>query len=426
MLFNYQALENSGKRVVGSIEAVSLDVAVGSLQKRGLIIASIEPAEKESWLSKLRFGSGVSNKDIVILSRQVATLFEAQVSALKIFTLLSGEMENEVIKKSLSQVADDLQSGSSISKALAKHPALFSEFYVNMVKSGEETGKLNDTFNYLADYLDRNYEVVSKARNALIYPAFVITVFVAVMILMFSVIVPKISAIIVESGQQIPFYTQIVFGISDFFVDYGFVLSVALVILGFFAIRYTRTTEGRAQWARFRLNIPYVGNLYRKLYLSIIADNMNTMVLSGIPMVKAIEVTAAVVGNEVYRQILEESLLAVRGGSSFSQSLSQYEEIPGMLVQMIRVGEESGELGSILGTMARFYQREVINAVDTLVGMIEPIMIVLLGVGVGVLMASVLIPIYDIANSVGGSHCHHRHPLVRSAGLSQYRARQRQ
>ena len=164
-------------------------------------------------------------------------------------------------------------------------------------------------------------------------------------------------------------------------------------------VRYVRTPEGKSALARFKLNIPYLGNLYRKLYLSIIADNMNTMVLSGIPMVRAIEVTAAVVGNEVYRKALEESLTAVKGGSSLSQALSQYEEIPGMLVQMIRVGEESGELGSILRTMARFYQREVVNAVDTLVSLIEPIMIVVLGLGVGVLLASVLIPIYNIANS---------------------------
>ena len=401
MLFNYKTLENSGKETSGTIEAVSIDVAVSSLQKRGLIIANIEPAEKESWLTSIHFGSGVSNRDVVILSRQIATLFEAQVSALKIFTLLSGEMENMVLKKSLTQIADDLQSGSTISKALARHPAIFSDFYVNMVRSGEETGKLNEAFNHLADYLDRNYEVVSKAKNALIYPAFVITVFVAVMILMFTYIIPKISLIIVESGQAIPLYTQIVFAISDFFISYGFLLLAALVVLGFFTVRYTRTAEGRSALARFKLSVPFVGNLYKKLYLSIIADNMNTMVLSGIPMANAIEVTASVVGNEVYRELLEESLLAVKGGSSFSQSLSQYEEIPSMLVQMIRVGEESGELGSILGTMARFYQREVINAVDTLVSLIEPIMIVMLGLGVGVLLASVLIPIYDIANSAG-------------------------
>src|SRR3989344_4791749 len=401
MLFNYKALEDSGRQVAGSIDAVSSDVAVGSLQKRGLMVAKIEPAVKESWLSKIQFGTGVSNKDIVMLSRQMATLFEAQVSALKIFSLLSSEMENKTLQKSLAQVTDDLQSGSTISKALEKHPAIFSDFYVNMVRSGEETGKLNETFNYLADYLDRNYEVVSKAKNALIYPAFVITVFISVMILMFVVIIPKISLIIVESGQEIPFYSRIVFSVSDFFVSYGLILPIALIIFGFFVVRYTRTTEGRSQLAHFKLSIPFIGNLYRKLYLSIIADNMHTMVLSGIPMVKAIEVTASVVGNEVYREILEESLMAVRGGSSFSQSLSQYEEIPGILVQMIRVGEESGELGSILGTMAHFYQREVINAVDTLVSLIEPVMIVLLGLGVGVLLASVLIPIYDIANSAG-------------------------
>ena len=345
-------------------------MAVGSLQRRGLTISEIEPAEKESWLSKIRFGSGVSRKDVVILSRQMATLFEAQISALKIFTLLSTELENDSLKKSLTQIADDLQAGSSISKALAKHPAIFSDFYVNMVKSGEETGKLNETFSHLADYLDRNYEVVSKAQSALVYPAFVVSVFVAVMALMFTVIIPKISLIIVESGQTVPFYSRIVFAVSDFFASYGVILLVALVIFSFFVVRYTRTTEGRSALARFKLTVPYIGNLYKKLYLSIISDNMSTMVLSGIPMIKIIEVTAIVVGNEVYRQILEESLSAVEGGSSFSQSLSQYEEIPGMLTQMIRIGEESGELGSILGTMAHFYQREGINAVDTLVGLI--------------------------------------------------------
>jgi len=392
MLFNYKALENNGKQATGSIEAVSLDVAVGSLQKRGLIVIEIDPAVKESWLSKLHFGSGVSNKEVVMLSRQIATLFKAQVSALKIFTLLAADSENESLKKSLGQVVGDLQAGSTISKALAKHPDIFSDFYVNMVKSGEETGKLNETFDHLADYLNRNYEVVSRARNALVYPAFVITVFLGVMVIMFTVIIPKIQLIINETGNPIPFYTRIIFGISTFITNYGIILPVVFVLLGFFIVRYTRTAEGKAQWAYVKLTVPYVGNLYKKLYLSIITDNMHTMVLSGIPMIKAIEVTSVVVGNEVYKKILDESLAAVRGGVSFSTSLSHYEEIPSTLVQMVRVGEESGELGSILGTMAEF---------DTLVGLIEPVMIVILGLGVGVLMTSVLIPIYDIANSSG-------------------------
>ena len=401
MLFNYHALENSGKTVTGSIDAVTLDVAVGSLQKRGLIIVEIEPAEKESWFAKISFGTGVSNKDIVILSKQMATLFEAKVSPIKIFTLLASEMENQVLKKSLDQVVSDIQGGATISKALSRHPSVFSDFYVNMVKAGEETGKLNETFNYLAEHLDRNYEVISKVKGALVYPAFVITVFIAVMILMFTVIIPKISLIIVESGQALPIYTRIVFAISNFLLGYGFIFLGALIVLGYFLIHYLRTNEGASAWARFKLELPYFGELYRKLYLSVIADNMNTMILSGIPMVKAIEITAAIVENDVYKQILNETLEAVRGGKSLSQSLSLYPEIPGILVQMVKVGEETGELGSIFKTMAHFYQREVVNAIDTLVSLIEPVMIIALGLGVGILLVSVLLPIYNVASSAG-------------------------
>ncbi|MHB0977855.1 MAG: type II secretion system F family protein [Minisyncoccota bacterium] len=399
MLYLYKAIESSGAKKEGSIEAVSLEVAIDSLQKRSLIITEIEPAEKDSWLASISFGNKVSNKEIVILSRQMATLFNAQVSALKIFSLLSSEVENVYLRKVLVGITDDLEAGSSISKALSKYPDVFSDFYVNMVKSGEETGKLNDTFVYLADHLDRTYAVVSKAKNALVYPAFVISVFLVVMILMFTVIIPKISIILLDSGQPVPFYTAIVFSISGFLINYGIFLMVGLVVLTFFGIRFVRTDEGRRDFARIKLSIPYLGGLYRKLYLSIIADNMNTMVISGIPIARAIEVTASVVGNDVYREILDESVLAVKSGSSFSQSLSQYEEIPGMLIQMIKVGEETGELGSILKTMAAFYEREVINAVDTLVSLIEPVMIVLLGLGVGTLLASVLIPIYNIAGA---------------------------
>jgi type IV pilus assembly protein PilC len=402
MLFNYKALENSGKAAEGSVDAISLDVAVGSLQKRGLIIVEIAPAEKESFLTKFHIGESVSNKEVVILSRQMATLFQAQVSPLKIFTLLASEAENLAMRKSLEEIVTDIQGGANISKSLSKHPHIFSDFYVNMVKSGEETGKLDETFEYLADHLDRNYEVVSKVKNALIYPAFVIGVFVAVMVLMFTVIIPKIGLIISESGQPIPIYTQIVFAISRFFVSYGFVLLAGIIIFVFFALRYIKTPEGKRSWASFKLDLPYFGNLYRKLYLSVLADNMNTMILSGIPMVKALEVSAAVVGNDVYQEILNETLTSVKGGASLSQSFSQYpDEIPQMLTQMTKVGEETGELGSIFKTMARFYQREVVNTIDTMVSLIEPIMIVLLGLGVGILLASVLVPIYDIANSVG-------------------------
>ncbi len=401
MLFGYKAIDTTGEKKEGTVDAISLDVAISALQKRGLVLSSISPLDEDkSFRSKIRFLNRVSNKDVVILSRQMATLFDAQVSALQIFKLLSTEVENPVLRRALTEVADDVQGGSTISKSLSKHPDIFSDFYVNMVRAGEESGKLNDTFNYLADYLDRTYEVTSKARNALIYPAFVILTFVGVMILMFTIVIPKISVLLLESGQEIPFYTKIVLGISNFFLNYGVFLLIGLIVGGYFLIRYINTAQGRLAFSAFKLQVPYVGDLYRKLYLSRIADNMSTMISSGISMVRSIEITASVVGNDIYERILQDALQSVKGGSSFSSSLSQYKEMPTIMVTMIKVGEETGELGSILNTMAKFYRREVSNAVDTLVDLIEPVMIVTLGLGVGILLASVLMPIYDIAGSI--------------------------
>ncbi|MBU2330024.1 type II secretion system F family protein, partial [Patescibacteria group bacterium] len=178
MLFSYHSLDKDGHERQGTVEALSVDVAVSTLQRRGLIVSSIEPAVKKSILNvELGLFKRVSNKEIVILSRQIATLFEAQVSALRIFRLLAAEVDNKYLSEIMTQVADDLQGGSPISKAMARHPKVFTGFYVNMVRSGEESGKLSETFGYLADYLDRTYEVMSKAQNALIYPAFVIGVF---------------------------------------------------------------------------------------------------------------------------------------------------------------------------------------------------------------------------------------------------------
>ncbi|MEK7117008.1 MAG: type II secretion system F family protein [Patescibacteria group bacterium] len=401
MLFSYKTINKNGEREEGDIEAFSLDLAISSLQRRGLIVSTIKLKDESGGdiLQKIPFLNRVSNKDIVILSRQMSTLFEAQVSALRVFKLIGAEAENITLRKHLLEVVDDLQGGSSISAALSKHPDIFSDFYVNMVKTGEESGHIDQTFLYLADYMDRTYEVTSKAKNALIYPAFVIFTFISVMILMFTVIVPKIGAIIKDSAQEIPIYTKIVFWVSDLFVNNWLVMLLLLFALIAGVVWYGRTEEGKRWISNARLHIPYIGDLYRKLYLSRFSDNMSTMILSGIPMLKAIEVTSSIIDNEIYKEVLNESLAKIKAGQALSAALGERKEMPNMLIQMIRVGEETGELGSILKTMSKFYQREVMNAVDTLVGMIEPIMIVALGVGVGILLASVLMPIYNIAST---------------------------
>lgn len=401
MIFKYKAIDKVGNQKEGTIEAISLEVAISSLQKRDLVLSNIAPVEERSFLEKnISFFERVSSKDIVILSRQMATLFEAQVSALRVFELLSSQSEKPVIKRNLAEVASDLQAGSTISEALAKHPDMFSDFYVNMVKSGEESGKMDQTLLYLADYLDRTHEVTSKVKGALVYPAFIVFTFIAVMVLMLTVVIPKISAILTDSGQEIPVYTKVVLGISSFFVNYGIFLLILIVVGGFFLWRYSRTEAGKYSFARFKISLPAFQVLYRKLYLSRIADNMNVMLVSGIPVVRGLDLTSKVVDNKIFEDILTRAVEDVKTGSSISDALMKSGEIPGIFIAMVKIGEETGQLGSILKTLASFYRREVINAIDTLVGLIEPVMIVFLGFGVSFLLASVLIPIYNISSAM--------------------------
>jgi type IV pilus assembly protein PilC len=401
MLFTYKSVNENGVSKEGQIDAPNKDMAISGLQRRGLIVVSIAEDKGNASIFQMSFFETVSMKEVVILSRQISTLFEAQVSALKAFTLLAANAENKLLGKKLTQIGDDLQAGVSISGALARHPDVFSEFYVNMVKAGEETGKLNQTFLHLSEYLDRQYAISAKTKNALIYPAFVIFTFVAVMTLMFVVVIPKLSAILIESGQTIPFFTQMIISISNFFVHYGFILLIFIILCGMWIWKLSRTDSGKNYLDHTRLSLPVVGLLYKRLYLSRIADNLDTMLVSGIPIIRSIDITSDVVNSNVYKKILKDVADGVKSGLSLSASFERYpDQIPGIMVQMIKVGEETGSLGQILKTLADFYKREVDDAVDTMVGLIEPVMIVVLGFGVGILLTSILVPIYNMAGGI--------------------------
>lgn len=401
MLFVYKAIDEKGNNKEGTVTAISQEVAISSLQRRGFVISEIKLAEEEgSILNKnLTFLERVSSKELVILTQQLSTLFKAQVSALKIFRLLSAEAENPKLGRALGNIAELLQSGASISTAMEKQEDIFDNFYISMIRAGEESGRLDESFGFLAEYLDRTYEVTSKVKNAMIYPAFIVFTFVTVMSLMLTLVIPKISGILLDSGQEIPYYTKVVIALSDFIVNYGVFIVIAFVVGVFLLIRFNKTPTGKEAVDEFKLGLPYIGDLYSKLYLSRIADNLDTMLGSGIPMIKALELTKDVVDSPIYLKAVDAAIEDVRGGAALSDAFSKHEQFPGILIQLIRVGEETGNLGEILGTLADFYRREVSNAIDTLVGMIEPVMIVLLSVGVGFLLASVLIPIYNVSSS---------------------------
>lgn len=398
MKFNYQARTQEGELRVGAIEAVTVDVAVASLQRRGLIVVALEPEHEKGFAlgSPFSLFERVKQKDVVVLSRQMATLFEARVPVVESLKVIISEMENPLMRREIAGLLDDIQGGAAISQAMARHPRIFSSFYVNMVRSGEESGKLDETFGYLADYLERTYELTTKARNALIYPAFVLFAFITVMILMMVVIIPQLTPILLEVGGELPIYTRMVIGVSEFFQNFWILMVIVFGLVGMFVWRYYQTAPGRFMVHQFQIATPFIGELYKKLYMARLADNLQTLLSGGIPVVRALEITADVVGNEVYRSAILESIEAVKGGSSISNALAQHSEVPILMSQMIRIGEETGRLDHILKSLSRFYQREVDNLVDNLVDLVEPVLILALGGGVGLLVAAILMPIYSI------------------------------
>ncbi len=408
MRFKFIAQNLEGKVISGIVNAVKKEDALKMLQEKELDLVSITE-EKPGTLNMdlgqyFKFGGifdRVSLKDVVDISKQMSALLDAGVSVVKALQLLQDGAEKEIIKNTLGIVLQDVKSGKPISFAFAKHKKFFSDFYVNLVKSGEESGKMSQAFAYLSEYLDRNYALVVKVRNAMIYPAFVIGVFLIVMILVFTMVIPRLAEILKESNVPLPVLTQIVLGISDFLIAYGVYFFVFMGGIGTYVFLTFKDTAGWTEiFDTLKIKIPVVKNVFKMLYVTRIADNIQTLLTSGVSLTKAIQITGDVVGNIHYKKIMEQALIDVKAGTTFSTSFAKHKDlIPPTLTQMLKIGEETGEIGKLMGNIAKYYQRELSTTIDTMVGLIEPMMIVLLGLGVGVLLVSVLMPIYNLAGS---------------------------
>jgi type IV pilus assembly protein PilC len=269
-----------------------------------------------------------------------------------------------------------------------------------MVKAGEESGKLNEVFLFLADYLDRNYELNQKIKKALTYPSFVIGTFFAIMAAMLTFVVPKMAKMFSEEGAQLPLVTRMVLFVSDLFVKYGPITFPLLVIAWFMFLRWKKTEEGAFIVDEFSLKIPVIKNLLQKIFLQRLADNMNTMLSNGVPIVKSIDITVSILDNMVYRKLLMRVSEKVQTGKAFSKALYEETMVPNILVQMVHIGEETGELAYILKNLALFYRRELDTAIDSMIGLIEPAMIVGLGLGVGILVSAILLPMYSLTDAI--------------------------
>jgi type IV pilus assembly protein PilC len=399
MRFKYQAKDSIGKLHSGLVVAESQARAENLLRENDLTILSLA-IQNESFLEKLwPFGRGVPAKDMVLFSRQLSTLLGAKVPLLQSLRILEDQINNKRLKTVLTEIVHDIEGGSSFSLALAARPEVFSNVYISVVHSGELSGSMDSALNYLSDQLEKDYDLTSKVKSAMTYPIFILVALVVVASAMFLFILPKLTGVLLESGGELPGVTVVLINFTNFFQKFWWLVFLIIGVILLALRYYGTTTQGRYVFDRIKIVVPIIGPIFERIYLARFSRNLSTLIMGGIPIIKALEVVAELVNNVIYRDIILDAANKLAVGKTISEAFTGHKEIPKIVTQMIQVGEQSATLTSILGKLASFYEKEVDAKVATLTSLMEPIIMLILGVGVGVLVAGILLPIYNIAGS---------------------------
>lgn len=400
MKFNYQARDQKGQTQVGVVEASSRESAFQLLGRSGLVVTVLEEAgTRPIYARRIAFFDRVSAKDLVLFSRELAILFRSKVSLIESLETIAKQTGNQTFREKIIRLSEGVEGGTSFSNALSAYPKVFSSFYVNMVKSGEASGKLSDVLEYLADHLEREYELSSKVKGAMVYPVFVIFIAVVVLSLMMFFVIPNLSGVLLSTGQELPVITKVVLGLAAFLRSWGWIFMLLLVGAGVLGFRYSRTPKGKRLVSKTILQIPMLGSFVRMIYLTRFAENLSTLVSGGLPIVQSLDITASIIGNDVYKDIILEAKTEVSKGERIGKVLERYpKEFPPVFTQMVIVGEKSGSLDSTLLNVVEFYREEVDRSVDIFLSILEPALIVVLGGVVGGIMAAILLPLYQLSS----------------------------
>jgi len=400
MKFSYKARTKEGELQIGNVESASRESATSILASHGLFILNIDIVKEDTFFTRiLDFFERVKTADLMIFTRQFATLLASQVPIGDSLRSLYQQTTKPVLKEVVSVVASDIDSGFSLSQALARHPGVFSEFYVNMVKSAEVTGRLSEVLDFLADYLEKQSILLGKMRNALIYPAFVLSLFAVVVVVMLTMVLPQMLPIFQEANVKLPIFTRIIIALSAFLTNWWWTLIFVLGIVVFLLIDYLQTDEGKAVMNELTLRIPIFGSLFQYLYLARFAESTKVLIQGGLTIPQAVEISSHTIGNFVYRDILREAAQSIRKGQLLSQALKNMPYFPPLVSQLIAVGESTGRLDSLLSKISDYYGRQVEDKVSNLVELIQPILLVMIGVMVAGLFASILLPLYSLTNA---------------------------
>ena len=400
MKYSYQARTKEGKIETGTVEASSKDAAAVLLQKYNIYVTSLKEIKSPIKI-KLKFLEKASKKDLAIFSRQMAVMLDSRVPVIQSLTSLAVQVRKEAFREKLLKISQMVEEGSPLSEAFARYPETFNVFYVNLIKSGEASGKISEALYYLSDHLEREADIESQLKSAMIYPIFVLTVLFVVLVIVMVGVMPKLVELLKDTASKPPFFTLLMLSFYDFLMGYGWILLLAFFLLIGFLIYYFRTKEGRKKFDEISLKIPFWGSMLQKIFLIRFSENVSTLVSAGLSINKALQITRDTVTNYIYKKIIAEVEKDVSEGEKISSVLIKHpEHVPIFVVQMIKVGEETGKLDRTLMEVVNFYQKEVKRAVDTFTALLEPILIVFLGVMVALLAVSVLSPLYGAMGTI--------------------------
>lgn len=393
----YNAKRNdTGAQVTAEVQAESERAAAKLLMGQGLFPVSIKKKEDTSLLGRAGLGNRVSSKDRIIFTRQLSTLITAGLPLTAALRSARDQINNKALRDVVTQVVSTVEGGSTLSAALAQHPKVFNDIYVSMMAAGEASGSLDKSLERIANQQEKDAAIVSKIRGAMIYPLIVLIVIILVLVYMLVSVLPLIASLYKDLGKPLPFLTQLLVNTSSFIINYWWLVMIGLAALGYMAHNYLKTEAGKRLTDGIKFKVPIFGPMFRKVYMARFARTLGSLLSSGIPMLEAMRIVGMSVGNSYVADAVAKAAQSVKGGKALSASLEGNEYFTQLVPQMIRIGEQSGAIDSMLDKVATYYETEVDDEVKNLSTTIEPIMMVILGVTVGGLLFAILYPVYSL------------------------------
>jgi type IV pilus assembly protein PilC len=393
--FTYTARAFNGDLRTATIDASSRDDVIAQLRKQRLSVVKIDQDASK----KIGKGS-IKTRDVVIFTRQFSTMINSGLPLVQALTILAEQTDNKALAEVTKKVVFDVESGNTVADALSKHPRAFTNLYVNMVAAGEAGGILDTILMRLATFLEKNDALVRKVKGAMIYPAVIMSVAAIAVVVLLIFVIPVFAGMFASGGMALPLPTRIVIGASGFLKAYWWVIGAVIIVGGYSFKKYYATSNGKLVIDRLLLKVPVLGDVLRKSAVSRFTRTLGTLISSGVSILEGLEITAKTAGNRVIQDAIMQSRSSIAGGDTIAQPLQKSKVFPPMVISMIAVGEQTGGLDEMLSKIADFYDEEVDAAVSNLLSLLEPIMIVFLGVVVGGMVVAMYLPIFDMVNAV--------------------------